>query len=574
MYSTILERFKGRDDILAMQPAGENFRPIERGQLSVEEYVQEHIGGKTCYGFYLMRPDNTVTCSCVDFDDHPDCPNPDWQGEADRFYQLLMQLDLTPLMEVSASGSGAHLWLFFDRPIEAWKVRQFWITAGKRIGYEPREIYPRQDHLSGKGVGSLVRLPLWGRSRFVDPFEDWEDIRPEEIPRANVEDFLEMCASIGTPLHSPPPQGGDISDRVDRLLAVPNSLLARRWRGDTEGLKGDTSRSVLAFAVVCELVYQHVPTEDIREALLRWCEINGYEKKQGWHDLTITRAYESVHTRLTAPKERAVPISDIAACARHFISQLGVSHHFASGIVPLDCSIDGIAPGEVGIIAARPGHCKSALALQWLDHQARSGVKCLMLNAEMSGYEIGRRMVMNIVGGEEADWLLRKEEIDEKISEYYRDCAPPLFEPVGTIDEVEAKIKYHAERGVSLVAVDYLQLLRCHGISGRYEAVTEISQRIKGAARDNNVALLALCQVSREVEKRDSPQFQPSDLRESGQLEQDADLIAFGWWWGRSKDKQDSRQSYELHIAKRRNGPVRQSKIKIKFDPSKQRFHW
>jgi replicative DNA helicase len=197
-----------------------------------------------------------------------------------------------------------------------------------------------------------------------------------------------------------------------------------------------------------------------------------------------------------------------------------------------------------------------------------------MLNAEMSGYEIGRRMVMNIVGGEEADWLLRKEEIDEKISEYYRDCAPPLFEPVGTIDEVEAKIKYHAERGVSLVAVDYLQLLRCHGISGRYEAVTEISQRIKGAARDNDVALLALCQVSREVEKRDSPQFQPSDLRESGQLEQDADLIAFGWWWGRSKDKQDSRQSYELHIAKRRNGPVRQSKIKIKFDPSKQRFHW
>ena len=571
MYNAILENFTGREDVLAMQPAGSNFRPVERGPLTQQEFAEEHVGGLTCYGFYLMRPDNTVTCSCVDFDNHDDQPDPEWQGKADRFYDLLQQLDLQPVMEVSASGKGAHLWLFFSQPVPAWKVRKFWIAAGSRISYEPREIYPRQDQLRGKGLGNLVRLPLWNKSRFVDPHQNWEEVAPESMPRTPVDEFDDICISLSVDISSPPLEGGELSERINRLLSIPNSLLTRRWRGDTDGLKGDTSRSVIAFAICCELVYQHVPTEDIRAALARWCALNDYDKPAHWHSLTIDKAYDSVHTRLTK-QPAGKPASTIAGCAQFFISRLGNTHHFSSGIVPLDYSIDGIAPGEVGILAARPGHCKSALALQWLDFQARSGVSCLMLNAEMSGYEIGRRMVMSLVGGEEEDWLSRRDEITEKIREYYSDCSPPLFESVGTIDDVEEKIKLHAANGVQLVAVDYLQLLRCSSASGRYEVVTEISQRIKGAARDNDVAILALCQVSRAVEQRDEPEFQSSDLRESGQLEQDADLIALGPRWGRTGSR--DRDDYELHIVKRRNGPVRIPIVKVRFNSSMQKFHW
>ena len=189
MYNAILENFTGREDVLAMQPAGSNFRPVERGPLTQQEFAEEHVGGLTCYGFYLMRPDNTVTCSCVDFDNHDDQPDPEWQGKADRFYDLLQQLDLQPVMEVSASGKGAHLWLFFSQPVPAWKVRKFWIAAGSRISYEPREIYPRQDQLRGKGLGNLVRLPLWNKSRFVDPHQNWEEVAPESMPRTPVDEF-------------------------------------------------------------------------------------------------------------------------------------------------------------------------------------------------------------------------------------------------------------------------------------------------------------------------------------------------------------------------------------------------
>lgn len=182
---------------------------------------------------------------------------------------------------------------------------------------------------------------------------------------------------------------------------------------------------------------------------------------------------------------------------------------------------------------------------------------------------------MRLVGGQEDDWVNQRDEIMAKIQDYYANCNPPLFEPVGTIDEVEDKIRHYAEQhAVKLVAIDYLQLLRSSTASGRYETVTEISQRIKGAARDNDVAIIALCQVSREVERRDKLEFQASDLRESGQLEQDADLIAFGWWWGRSGNEKKDQSVYEMHIVKRRNGPVRKTVVRMKFDPEKQRFIW
>ena len=85
--------------------------------------------------------------------------------------------------------------------------------------------------------------------------------------------------------------------------------------------------------------------------------------------------------------------------------------------------------------------------------------------------------------------------------------------------------------------------------------------------------MLALCQVSRAVDSRDTVHFNASDLRESGQLEQDADLIIFGWWHARAAYNKDPKK-YDLHIAKRRNGPIRTAKVELSFDAPRQQFRW
>jgi replicative DNA helicase len=119
--------------------------------------------------------------------------------------------------------------------------------------------------------------------------------------------------------------------------------------------------------------------------------------------------------------------------------------------------------------------------------------------------------------------------------------------------------------------VDYLQLISAPEKEGRYAEVSEISRRIKVAARDYNVGILALCQVSRDVDRRDTVQWNLSDMKESGSIEQDADLILAGFWHGRS-DKGGAEDAYELHCLKRRNGPVRMEKMHFIFDAEKQIF--
>ena len=157
-------------------------------------------------------------------------------------------------------------------------------------------------------------------------------------------------------------------------------------------------------------------------------------------------------------------------------------------------------------MAARPGHGKSSLALQWLDYQANRDIPTLLLSAEMSRYELGRRMVQRLIGGDEEQWVRKKDQTASEVTEYFENRSRPYVKCITTIKEVEESIEYYAkEHAVQLVAVDYLQLITGDkSDQGRYHEVTDISRRIKIAARAYNIGILALCQVSREVDKRDS----------------------------------------------------------------------
>jgi replicative DNA helicase len=124
--------------------------------------------------------------------------------------------------------------------------------------------------------------------------------------------------------------------------------------------------------------------------------------------------------------------------------------------------------------------------------------------------------------------------------------------------------------GTRFVAVDYIQLLGSTK-TGRYEQVTEISQRLKQVAKRCQCAVVALCQLSRESERRDKWNPQLADLKESGQIEQDADLVIFLCWRHKMEEKAN-KSEYPIRVAKRRNGPILKEWIVSTFNPAKQAF--
>lgn len=566
----IIENFKGSSEWIAIGHS-DGFRPERLEEpLTVERFEQEHLAQKQCLGFYLMDTESRVQCSCIDFDDHGE--DAEWRAKAETYYFLLCELGLSPVMEVSSSGSGAHLWLHFKQPVPAVQVRSFWKKIAEQSGVQIKEIYPRQDKLRGKGLGNLVRYPLWNKSKFVDVENDWEEVELEVKP-VELEDLVEIAARLGHSLEKQPDAPAErLSERVQDILKWPDSVLARRWRCDTEGLKGDKSKSTLAFCIVRELIYQRIPDEDIKQALRVWMVQNDYIKHiddRRWVETTLRKAYEVMGERDHQPEKKD---RDLASCASLFIKAVGTHQYMESGIPAVDQSIDGVAQGELALLVARPGHGKSTLAMQWLLHQSSLNTPTLMLSAEMSHYELGRRMVQMVVGGDEKTWANHRKVVQEKLDKHFEGKQRPFVRCLYTIEEVEQAIKQYADsHAVSLVAVDYIQLLD-GGKDGRYEEVTEISRRLKNAARTNNVGILALCQASRSVEKRDGVQFNLSDLRESGQLEQDADLVLAGYWHGRGAVPDSSNHSYELHVLKRRNGPIRKARMEIRFVPEKQLF--
>jgi len=131
--------------------------------------------------------------------------------------------------------------------------------------------------------------------------------------------------------------------------------------------------------------------------------------------------------------------------------------------------------------------------------------------------------------------------------------------------------RLQAEHGLGLIVIDYLQLISggARSAEGRQQEVSEISRGLKGLARELNVPVIALSQLSRAVESRNPPIPQLSDLRDSGSIEQDADVVAFiyrPWYY----DKQADENITEVMIKKHRNGPI--GDVELYFHPEQRRF--
>lgn len=577
--ANIVNLFQGRDDTIAVQN-GEGFRPHKLdGPIKPSWIAKEHLSGKRCLGFYLMTAASQVLCTAVDFDNKPDSPDPEWLSKAESVYYELTGLGLSPLVEISQSGHAAHVWLFFDEPVDAWLVRQFWKAIEESSDVPFVEVYPRQDELSGKGLGNLIRYPFWNKSKIVDAENEWSELDAEESLSSVKKTDTVTLKMLHFQLTGSTPQKKEtgqvksgLSARVDRLVSRQTTLLGRRWQGDMEGLN-DRSRSSLCQSIACELVRLYIPTTEIEQAINLWCIQNDYDKgdREDWVSTTVTKAYDFIGGRKTEKHSTSSTMKDAVSDYLSLLEQ-GTPPCYESGIDELDESIDGVAPGEVCVIAARPSHGKTAFAMQWIDFLSGSGIPCLMISEEMSKRELGKRALLSITHLSEEVWASNLPELKGVRDQHYGDRAPiHVVESCQSIDEVERQIDEHCELyETKLVAVDYLQLLGSDH-SGRYDSVTEISRRLKQAATRNQVAMLVLCQLNRQIESREKHEPQLSDLRESGQIEQDADLVLM-LQWPVKYDKTVDEKTYKIFCAKRRNGPIRTRCVFSEFDANHQRF--
>ena len=240
-----------------------------------------------------------------------------------------------------------------------------------------------------------------------------------------------------------------------------------------------------------------------------------------------------------------------------------------SGLAMLDSAIGGFYPGELVIIAARPSIGKTALGAQFALHNAEHDRQTLFVSLEMKGKEIAMRQLAAMLGYEVR--VLRSGRIDENdmqaIEAHIAKSGPLPFHIISERGPKMSKIRaaakiHHSTHGLSMLVVDYLGLIQSHDRrKERHESVSEITGELKSLAMELSIPIIALCQLNREAEKG-----KPSlgHLRESGSIEQDADVVML-----LHRETRDS-PTATIDIAKCRNGAT--GEIHVRYDCAATRF--
>lgn len=253
-----------------------------------------------------------------------------------------------------------------------------------------------------------------------------------------------------------------------------------------------------------------------------------------------------------------------------------------TGFRDMDNMLAGLQRSDLFIIAARPSMGKTAFALN-LAHNVAVQAKepVLLFSLEMSKEQLVDRL-LSMESGVDA-WALRTGNLNdadfEKIGQAMGTLSEaPIFiddTPGITVSDLRTKARREAhQRPLGLIIVDYLQLMsggsRYNDSANRVQEISEISRGLKGVARELNVPLIALSQLSRSVESRNPQIPQLADLRESGSIEQDADVVAFIYREEYYNPETDRKKLTDILIKKHRNGPT--GGIELYFDNEKQRF--
>jgi replicative DNA helicase len=252
-----------------------------------------------------------------------------------------------------------------------------------------------------------------------------------------------------------------------------------------------------------------------------------------------------------------------------------------TGFFELDDMLNGLQNGEMAIVAARPSMGKTALAMNIIEHVAADSLlPCAIFSLEMSKQQLAQRMLCS--RGQIDAHKLRKGMLQSHEYAHLANVvgelakAPIWVDDSSSLTPLELRAKARRlklQHDVKLIMLDYMQLMDNPGPENRQQQISEISRSIKAVARDLNIPVIALSQLNRASEGRDGHKPRMSDLRESGSIEQDADVVMLlhreDYYKMSDADFQPDNIA-EIIIAKQRNGPT--GTVKLTFMNKTTRF--
>lgn len=261
--------------------------------------------------------------------------------------------------------------------------------------------------------------------------------------------------------------------------------------------------------------------------------------------------------------------------ARHGSTRIGISTRLKS----LDEIIGGYQPGKLYLVAARPGMSKTVFAMLGPRACAEAGTTALFTSIEMPDEELAGRLICetaDVNSDDVRDGTLAKE-LQGKLWEATQELSalPILIDdaPVTTVQEIRSiAIRVKAQRGLGMLVVDYLQLLSNDDTSDRRrdEQVAAMTRGLKQLSRELKIPVLVVSQLNRDCEKRPDKRPMLSDLRESGAIEQDADVVMFLYREEYYDKETLDKGIAEVIVAKQRGG--RLATVPVSFEPTRTRF--
>lgn len=383
---------------------------------------------------------------------------------------------------------------------------------------------------------------------------------------------------------------------VDRLTVIEEL----RKEGDLEVVGGETAVSLLTTKVIstANLEYhsQIIVQKFLERELIRISneiQQEAYDDTSDVEDL-MQKAEERIFELAQRGQRReAIQIDPVISSALdrlQMLSKKGGSPGILSGFRDIDKETAGWQRSDLVIIAARPAMGKTAFVLSMVKNMAVDfGVPVAMFSLEMSNIQLVNRLLMNVCeidGDKIKKGEISDEEwpqIDDKVryllgAPIYIDDTPGL-----SVFELRSKARRLVrEHGVQCIIIDYLQLMNASGMNfgNREQEVSLISRSLKGLAKELDIPVIALSQLNRGVENRttgtkgEGKRPQLSDLRESGSIEQDADMVMFihrpEYYGITENDKgEDYRGMAEIIIAKHRNGQTGIKRLRFKSQYAK-----
>lgn len=302
--------------------------------------------------------------------------------------------------------------------------------------------------------------------------------------------------------------------------------------------------------------------------------------KQAAAGTEVPQLLASMHTQATRLSDRAAPEQDFKPIRTVMVELVettetkatnlknGIVTGLPTGFIDLDSITGGLQRSDLIIVAARPSVGKTAFALNVAQNVAvHTGETVAVFSLEMSAGQLAQRMasaegnldasVMKSGDLKDEDWIKLAEAVGTLgNTNIFIDDSPGI-----TIQDICSKCRrLKKQQGLSMIVIDYLQLIETAGrnkiAENRQQEVSMISRMLKHLARELDVPIIALSQLSRAVEQRQDKRPMMSDLRESGSIEQDADIVAFLYRDDYYNQDTERKNIIEIIIGKQRNGPV------------------